>query len=89
MGRLDGETPPRVGKNKKGNSEWLLPDPPLGVRHRYVFQLFALDLPLTLMPGARRDELLAALDGHVMASSVLVARYTKSEENDDWVDDDL
>lgn len=86
---LEGEVPPRTGKNSLGNSEWLLPDLPADETHTFVFQLFALDLPLTLMPGASRDELLAALDGHVMASSVLVARYTKSEENDDWVDDDL
>ena len=86
---FEGEVPPRTGKNSLGNSEWLLPDLPSDETHTFVFQLFALDLPLTLMPGASRDELLAALDGHVMASSVLVARYTKSEENDDWVDDDL
>jgi hypothetical protein len=61
----------------------------LGETHHFVFQLFALDLPLTLMPGAKREELLAALDGHVIASAVLVAQYTKSEEDEaDW-DDDL
>ena len=49
---LEGEVPPRVGKNSFGNSEWLLPDPPTGHgAHDYVFQLFALDLPLVLMPG--------------------------------------
>ena len=54
---LEGEAPPRVGKNAFGNSEWLLPDPPTGdAPNTYVFQLFALDLPLTLMPGASREE---------------------------------
>ena len=86
---LEGETPPRTGKNAIGNSEWLLPDLPDDETHTYVFQLFALDLPLTLLPGASRSELLAALDGHVMASTSLVAQYTKSEENDDWVDDEI
>lgn len=87
---LEGETPPRTGKNSLGNSEWLLPDLPEGEPHTFVFQLFALDLPLTLMPGASRDELLAQLDGHVVASHALVAQYTKSEdEDDDWDDDDF
>lgn len=87
---LEGEVPPRVGKNSLGNSEWLLPDLPEGETHTFVFQLFALDLPLTLMPGASRDELLAALDGHVIASSSLVAHYTKSDDDeDDWVDDEF
>jgi len=85
---LEGEVPPRVGKNALGNSEWLLPDLPEGETHNFVFQLFALDLPLTLMPGASRDDLLAALDGHVIASSVLVAQYTKSDDDDDDWDDD-
>jgi Raf kinase inhibitor-like YbhB/YbcL family protein len=87
---LEGEVPPRTGKNSHGNSEWALPDLPLGETHHFVFQLFALDLPLTLMPGANRDELLAALDGHVIASSMLLARYTKSEEDEvDWDDDEI
>ncbi len=85
---LEGEVPPRAGKNALGNSEWLLPDLPEGETHHYVFQLFALDLPLTLMPGASRADLLAALDGHVIASTTLVAQYTRSEDDDDWDDDE-
>lgn len=76
---LEGETPPRVGKNAKGNSEWLLPDPPLGVQHRYVFQLFALDLPLTLMPGATYDDLVAGMKGHVTAVSLLTTSFEGHE----------
>lgn len=76
---LEGEVPPRTGKNAQGNSEWLLPDPPLGKEHRYVFQLFAVDLPLTLMPGASHDELVRNLEGHVTAAAVLTARYEGHE----------
>ncbi len=87
---LEGETPPRTGKNAYGNSEWLLPDPPLGEEHRYVFQLFALDLPLTLMPGATHEELVRNLDGHVTAAAVLTARFEghEVEEWDEDLDDD-
>ncbi|MDG6078914.1 YbhB/YbcL family Raf kinase inhibitor-like protein [Erythrobacter litoralis] len=72
---LEGEAPPRVGKNAKGNSEWLLPNPPVGVQHLYVFQLFALDLPLTLMPGATYDDLLAMMKDHVTAVALLSAKF--------------
>lgn len=88
---LEGEIPPRVGKNAHANSEWLLPDPPTGHgAHDYVFQLFALDLPLTLMPGATRDELVAAMEGHVLAAALLTGTYarTDDDERDDAGEDE-
>jgi Raf kinase inhibitor-like YbhB/YbcL family protein len=87
---LEGESPPRVGKNAFGNSEWLLPDPPTGAGpHDYVFQLFALDRSLALMPGATRGDLLEAMQGHVIAAAVLTATYVRSDEDDlEWGDDD-
>ena len=87
---LEGEVPLRVGKNAFGNSEWLLPDPPTGATaHDYVFQLFALELPLTLMPGASREELFAQMKGNVMSVAVLTANYAREEGGDyDWKDDD-
>lgn len=84
---FEGEAPPRTGKNAQGNSEWLLPDPPLGVEHRYVFQLFALDLPLTLMPGATHADLLKNLKGHVTAVSILTARFEGHEVEELDADD--
>ena len=87
---LEGEAPPRVGKNAFGNSEWLLPDPPTGAGpHDYVFQLFAIDRPLTLMPGATRGDLVEAMQGHVIAAAVLTATYVRSDEDDlEWEEDD-
>ena len=87
---LEGEAPPRVGKNSFGNSEWLLPDPPTGHGpHDYVFQLFALDAPLALMPGATRGDLLEAMQGHVTGAAVLTATYVRSDEDDlEWEEDD-
>jgi Raf kinase inhibitor-like YbhB/YbcL family protein len=82
---LEGEVPPRVGKNAFNNSEWLLPDPPTGQgSHDYVFQIFALDLPLALMPGAGRADLVAAMKGHVVAAAVLTGTYEKKEGGDDF-----
>ncbi len=85
---FEGEVPPRTGKNAQGNSEWLLPDPPLGVEHRYVFQLFALDLPLTLMPGATHEELIKNITGHVTAVSILSARF-EGHEVEEWDAEDF
>jgi Raf kinase inhibitor-like YbhB/YbcL family protein len=88
---LEGEVPPRVGKNSFGNSEWLLPDPPTGHGpHDYVFQLFALDIALTLMPGAARGDLIDAMQGHVLGVAVLTGTYARTEDDEDldWGDDD-
>ena len=87
---LEGEVPPRTGKNAFGNSEWLLPDPPTGAApHDYVFQLFALDLPLALMPGASREELVQAISGHVTSFALLTGTYAREEGGDyDWDDED-
>jgi Raf kinase inhibitor-like YbhB/YbcL family protein len=82
---LEGETPPRVGKNAHGNSEWLLPAPPRGDDpHDYVFQLFALDQPLALMPGASREDLVEAIAGHVSAVAILTGTYAREDADEDW-----
>lgn len=88
---LEGEVPPRTGKNAVGNSEWLLPDPPEGETRHYLFQLFATELPLVLMPGAGRAELLASLQGSITACAVLHATFTGGGEDEDaaWEDDDF
>ena len=52
-----------------------------------MFQLFATDLPLTLMPGATHDDLVRNLDGHVTAAAVLTARFEGHEVEELDVDD--
>ncbi len=87
---LEGEVPPRTGKNAHGNSEWLLPDPPVGETRHYVFQIFATDLPLTLMPGATREELIASIKGFVTACAVLHAPFTGIDTSDeDFGDEEI
>lgn len=84
---LEGEAPPRTGKNAFGNSEWLLPDPPLGDTRHYVFQIFSTDLPLTQMPGASREEIKQAIAGSVTGCAVLYAPFTGVEAADADFDD--
>ncbi len=88
---LEGETPPRVGKNSFGNSEWALPDPAEGdAPRRYLFQLFALDTPVSLMPGAKRADVLKAMEGHVVGTALLTASYAYEDLDDDldWEEGD-
>lgn len=88
---LEGETPPRVGKNAQANSEWLLPRLQPGEKHDFVFQLFALDAPLDVAPGATRSTLLAAMEGHVIGVALLTATYEPEDDDDDgeWGDVDV
>lgn len=54
------------------------PCPPRGT-HRYFFKLYALDNVLPLNPGATKEELLQAMEGHVMAESQFVGRYSRAD----------
>ncbi len=87
---LEGEVPPRAGKNALGNSEWLLPDPPEGETRHYVFQIFATDLPLTIMPGASREDVIGAIKGFVTGCAILHAPFTGiADDGEDWDDEDF
>ena len=50
--------------------------PPSGT-HRYYFKLYALDIRLELKAGARKADLLRAMDGHVLAEARLVGLYSR------------
>jgi hypothetical protein len=77
----EGETGVGVaGKNDWKKTEWGGPLPPAGSGvHHYHFRLYALDAPLQLAPGATKPELLAALEGHVLATAELVGTYERKK----------
>lgn len=52
------------------------PCPPIG-RHRYFFKLYALDTVLSEQSPPRKDQLLKAMDGHVLERAELVGTYQK------------
>lgn len=46
-----------------------------GPYHHYTFELFALDTKLDLGPEATREEVMKAMEGHILAKGVLEARF--------------
>jgi Raf kinase inhibitor-like YbhB/YbcL family protein len=73
-----GDHHPSLGLNSFLRQGWLPPDPPPGHgRHRYGFQVFALDHDpeLGVMPG--RSTLIRALRGHTLAYGLLIGTYER------------
>lgn len=66
----------RAGANDFKRMGWNGPCPPIG-RHRYVYELYALDtqLPDLMKPG--KADLEKAMAGHVLAKGELVGTYQK------------
>lgn len=68
------------GRTSRGSVGWFGPRPPVNdPTHHYHFQVFALDIPLDVLPGSDRDTVLAAMQGHVLAKGELVGTYQQSE----------
>ena len=68
------------GLNGLGRSGYFGPRPPAnGQLHAYHFRVYALDADLGLEPGLNRDQLLEAVDGHVLATGMLMGHYEHME----------
>ena len=72
----EGSNPGINGTNGFGKTGYGGPSPPSGV-HRYFFRVFALDDQLDLLAGAKKEELLDAMKGHILASAELMGLYQK------------
>lgn len=70
----DGTT---QGTNSFDNLGYNGPSPPAGKLHHYFFKLYALDAVVNLKPGVKKDELLKAMNGHVVAQAKLVGTYQR------------
>lgn len=67
--------------SKNGENSWRRlgyggPCPPSGT-HRYFFKLYALDLILDMTAGATKEQLLQAMEGHILAETELMGTYTR------------
>jgi Raf kinase inhibitor-like YbhB/YbcL family protein len=45
--------------------------------YRYLFKVYAMDTQVGLAPGATKKELLAAMDGHILAQGQLTGTYQR------------
>ena len=67
----------------QGRNDWKRtgyggPCPPIG-RHRYFHKLYALDAMLPDLKQPTKDQLLKAMDGHVLAQGELLGAYQKAK----------
>jgi Raf kinase inhibitor-like YbhB/YbcL family protein len=64
------------GKNRGGRVGYMGPGAPATApEHHYTFELFALDTKLDLGPDATRDEVMKAMDGHIIGKAVWEGRF--------------
>jgi Raf kinase inhibitor-like YbhB/YbcL family protein len=64
------------GKNDSRKIGYSGPCPPGGT-HRYYFKLYALDVVLVLNPGATKNDLLRAMEGHILDTGQLMGKYSR------------
>ncbi len=69
------------GGGTQGNNSWRRsgyggPCPPGGT-HRYFFKIYALDALLDVAPGATKEELLQAMEGHILDQGQLMGTYSR------------
>ncbi|KTD21259.1 YbhB/YbcL family Raf kinase inhibitor-like protein [Legionella londiniensis] len=70
-------TPPEAisGLNSWGETGYRGPCPPSGTHH-YYFKLYALDKTLSLSSNVTSEEILDAMQGHILDECVLIGLYS-------------
>ncbi|MFP4118769.1 MAG: YbhB/YbcL family Raf kinase inhibitor-like protein [Candidatus Woesearchaeota archaeon] len=64
------------GRNDFGNNEYGGPCPPSGT-HRYQFKLYAIDTTIELPEGSTKEDVLAAIEDHVIEEDMLTGLFSK------------
>lgn len=73
----EGKTPPSIpGVGTEGKTVYRGPAPP-DREHRYFFLLYALDCQLSLSKGATKEEVVAAMQSHILEETQLMGRYER------------
>ena len=71
-----GKLAATFGKNSWGRGDYGGPCPPGGT-HRYFFKLYALDISLSLDENSNKGQVLAAMEGHILAETELMGTYNR------------
>ena len=64
------------GRTSAGTSGYHGPCPPSGTHH-YFFKIYALDIMLSLSANANKKDLLAAMEGHILANADLIGKFSR------------
>jgi hypothetical protein len=67
----------KQGINDFGKLGYGGPCPPRGNAHRYFFKIYALDTQPDLNAGVTKQELLKAMEGHIIGKGQLIGRYQR------------
>jgi Raf kinase inhibitor-like YbhB/YbcL family protein len=65
------------GVNGIGQLGYFGPCPLLGPSHTYRFHLYALDIILSLESGASKQDVLQAIEGHILSETELTGEYER------------
>ncbi len=63
------------GRTSAGTNGYHGPCPPSGTHH-YFFKLYALDAMLELTTGANKQDVLTAMEGHILSSAELMGTFS-------------
>jgi len=77
---VEGGSAGIAGHNGRGEPAYTGPCPPREYEpreHRYFFRLYALDIELELTEGASKEDVLKAMEGHVLEEAELMGRYQR------------
>ena len=64
------------GVNSANKIGYIPPCPPRGT-HRYIFHIYALDAKLELPPVVGKNQLMNAMEGHILAEGELMGTYSR------------
>ncbi len=66
-----------LGRTGFGREGYGGPCPPRGSAHKYEFRVYALDAMVDFDAGGSASNLFEAMDGHILAESLLVGIYSR------------
>lgn len=69
----------KEGMNGFGKKGYGGPCPPPGGAHRYFFRVYALDTESLGNAGASKEDVTAAMQGHILAQGQVMGRYKRKQ----------
>jgi Raf kinase inhibitor-like YbhB/YbcL family protein len=76
----ENSSPGVQGKNSRDEKKYYGPCPPEGKVHHYHFRIYALDKMLDIDENCKKNELIAEMEGHILATGELVGTFGKEKK---------